>query len=77
MNVLREMVESIVDRDGWTAKEKIDELFRIDCRLYTNLGIDSTDQERDLVRKTSRYIYEKIQTIDKNIGDQLLKSIDL
>lgn len=77
MNVLKEMVESIVDRDGWTAKEKIDELFRIDCRLYTNLGIDSTDQERDLVRKTSRYIYEKIQTIDKNIGDQLLKSIDL
>jgi hypothetical protein len=77
MNVLREMVESIVDRDGWTAKEKIDELFRIDCRLYTNLGIDSTDQERDIVRKTSRYIYEKIQTIDKNIGDQLLKSIDL
>ena len=29
-----------------TIRERVDELLKIDCDMYTNLGIDSTDEER-------------------------------
>ena len=43
---------------------------------YTNLGIDSTESERSLVRGTSKDIYQLVNLIDETTGDLLLKSID-
>ena len=40
-------VEKIIEFKSWSNYKKIDELFRIDCYMYTNLGSDSTKKEVD------------------------------
>ena len=64
------LVEQIPD------KEKIDKLLELDCKLYTNLGSDSTKTEKQEVKRMSRKIYKAIQTINEPIGKSLLQSID-
>ncbi len=58
-----EDVDKVLDFSTWTNEKKIDELFRIDSYMYTNLGIDSTKKEREDVKRKSRYIYKAIQKI--------------
>lgn len=65
-------VEKVVNFSSWSDRKKIDELFRIDCYMYTNLGTDSTQKERDEVKKKSRYIYRAIKKIDPQLGDKLM-----
>lgn len=69
-------IEKIVDFKTWSVKQKVDELLRLDCKQYTNLGIDSTKTERDSVKKTSRKIYRLIKKVDKGLGDKLLHFMD-
>ena len=35
---LREQIDQVV-KSKLSDREKVDELFRIDCKMYTNLGI--------------------------------------
>lgn len=65
-------LEKIIGYKTWSDKKKIDELLRIDCDMYTNLGIDSTSKDRAEVKKTSKYIYRAIQKMDPIIGKSLL-----
>lgn len=69
-------IEKIVDFKTWSVKQKVDELLRLDCKQYTNLGIDSTKTERNGVKKTSRKIYRLIKKVDKGLGDKLLHFMD-
>lgn len=69
-------IEKISEFKTWGTKKKIDELLRLDCQQYTNLGKDSSKQEREEVRKTSRKIYRLIKTIDKELGDKFLHFMD-
>ena len=39
-----------------TIQQRVDELLKADCSNYCNLGSDSTESERILVRGTSRYL---------------------
>ena len=43
--------------------------------MYTNLGIDSTQRERDEVERKSRYIYRAIKKIDPQLGDKLIHQL--
>ena len=70
----------------WTKKDQaskygnskeIDELLRTDCSLYANLGLDSTKTEREEVRKRSINIYRTIKTLDKELGDEFLLTMNL
>ena len=65
-------LEKIISYKTWSDKKKIDELLRIDCDMYTNLGIDSTSKDRSEVKKTSKYIYRAIQKMDPIVGKSLL-----
>lgn len=65
-------VEKVINFSSWSDRKKIDELFRIDCYMYTNLGTDSTQKEREEVKKKSRYIYRAIKKIDPQLGDKLM-----
>jgi len=65
-------VEKVINFSSWSDKKKIDELFRIDCYMYTNLGIDSTDRERKAVERKSKYIYQAIKKIDPQLGEKLM-----
>jgi len=75
MEYTYEDVEKVLNFSTWSDKKKIDELFRIDCYMYTNLGIDSTQKERDEVEKKSRYIYRAIKKIDPQLGDKLIHQL--
>jgi len=47
-------------------------LLEIDATQYTNLGIDSTIEEKQEVKKNSIYLYEIIQKLDSRLGKTLL-----
>ena len=70
-----EDVEKVLNFSSWNDKKKIDELFRIDCYMYTNLGTDSTEKERKDVERKSMYIYRAIKKIDPQLGDKLLHQL--
>ena len=53
-------------------KEKTNRLLEIDAIQYTNLGTDSTKEEKSIVKKNSLYIYETIKKIDLRLGKTLL-----
>ena len=68
-------LEKILGFTSWSDKKKIDELFRIDSNMYTNLGSDSTEKERASVERKSKRIYKEISKMDPVIGSELLRSI--
>ncbi len=69
-------IDKIASLESLTEEEKVDELLRIDCFMYTNLGTDSTQAERDEVKKTSSRIYKIINSIDEEVGSLLVMDID-
>ena len=69
-------IERIVSFKTWSNKKKIDELCRIDCDMYCNLGIDSTKTEKLKVKSISRKIYRAIKTIDVAKGNLFLTAMD-
>jgi hypothetical protein len=70
-----EDIEKVLGFSSWSDKRKIDELFRIDADIYTNLGTDSSDKERLSAERKSKRIYKEISRIDSIIGSELLRSI--
>ena len=71
-----EDIDKIVEFKTWTRRKKLDELFRIDSWMYTNLGSDSTKKEREEVKKKSRRIYNAIKRFDPETGRQCLAYMD-
>lgn len=71
-----EDIEKILEFKTWSHKQKIDELLRIDCNLYANLGSDSTKTDKETVKKKSRIIYKLIKTIDSVMGESFLYAMD-
>jgi hypothetical protein len=70
-------IEKIVEFTTWSDRKKLDELLRIDCSQYTNLGCDSTKLEREQVKRNSRKIYRLIKSkIDNQIGTEFLMAMD-
>jgi hypothetical protein len=69
-------IDRIVGFSTWNEKKKLDELFRIDTWMYTNLGTDSTKTEKEAVRKKSRAIYRAINKINPSIGKNFLYHMD-
>ena len=50
-------IEKIVEFTSWSDKQKMDELLRIDCAMYTYLGTDSLKQDREEAKRNSRKIW--------------------
>ena len=71
-----EDIDKIVGFTSWSVKQKIDELYRIDCDMYCNLGTDSTKKEKQEVKSKSRKIYSAIKKIDEETGRTLLFAMD-
>ena len=71
-----EDIEKIVSFKTWSDRKKVDELLRIDCNMYTNLGSDSTKTQKENVKRNSRKIYRVIKSIDDKIGKELLNAMD-
>ena len=69
-------IDKIVEFSSWSDKKKIDELLRIDCDLYCNLGLESTKADREEAKKNSRRIYRAIKLIDQGLGSDFLNHMD-
>ena len=69
-------LEKIYEFKSWSDRKKIDELLRIDCEMYANLGIESPKKDKDSTRVNSRKIYRIIKRIDHAMGAQLLMHMD-
>ena len=44
-------IDKVATFKSWTNKRKIDELLRIDCKMYTFLGIDSSLREKQRIKR--------------------------
>ena len=73
-----EDLDKIMNFTSWTDKKKVDTLLFIDCSLYTNMGTESTQTERNITKSKSKSkkIYKAISKIDPSVGRLILKSID-
>jgi hypothetical protein len=69
-------IDKIAEFSSWTARQRIDELLRIDCRMYANLGSDSTKKEVLEVKVISKKIYKLIKKINPKIGTTFLTAMD-
>ena len=58
-------------------QQRVDALLKADCSNYCNLGTDSTESERTLVRGTSKDIYQLVNLIYESTGNLLLNSMDI
>jgi hypothetical protein len=65
-------IDKVLNKKSWDIQRKEDELLRMDCKMYTNLGIDSTSEDKLQVKKSSRNIYLAIKKISPKLGDLLL-----
>ena len=73
---LENKIDKIIQYKTWSDRRKIDALLEMDCVMYTNLGIDSTLEEKRNVRMTSKRIYRGISKIDKTLGDTMMRAMD-
>ena len=76
MNIT-EYARKIAEDYQQSAKQRIDKLLELDCGNYTKLGLDSTKEERNEVKESSKFIYSVIKDIDESEGKLLLKTLDL
>lgn len=74
--IIRNLTDKIINDFNLTIKEKTDNLLQLDAIQYTNLGIDSTKAEKNKVKSDSKYIYKKIESINKPFGKLLINSMD-
>ena len=71
-----EDIDKILNFKTWSDNKKIDTLLFIDCTLYTSLGKESTQTERQITKSKSKKLYKAIGKIDAAVGKQILNSLD-
>lgn len=69
-------IEKVIEFKTWSVKRRVDELLRIDCFMYANLGKDSTTKEREEVKRNSKKIYNLIKKINPPMGEAFLYTLD-
>lgn len=76
MKDIKQLAEQIATDFQLSIKERTDALLKLDCDMYTNLGIDSLKKEKQEVKKNSKHIYKQIKGIDEVSGNMLLDCLD-
>ena len=76
MSYKYEDIDKILEFKTWSEKRKIDELLRIDCTMYTNMGLNSSIKERTETKKRSKSIYRTIQKLNPKVGKSFLYYMD-
>lgn len=76
MKDIKKLAEQIATDFQLSIKERTDALLKLDCDMYTNLGIDSLKKDKEQVKKNSKHIYKQIKGIDETSGNMLLACLD-
>jgi hypothetical protein len=69
-------MNDILGYKTWSDKRKIDELLHMDCSIYANIGIESTQREKQDARSNPKKIYTSIKKIDPVMGGEFLRLMD-
>ena len=72
----KELAQEIAIDFQKSIQQRVDDLLKMDCDLYTNLGTDSTKEEKLEVKKNSKHIYSCIRGINEEVGACLLDWMD-
>ena len=75
-NNIKELAEKIAIDFNKSIKQRTDALLKLDCEQYTNLGKDSTKEEKQRVKELSRFIYTRVALLDQDSGKVLLEAFD-
>ena len=70
------MEQILLDRISDIVNAPATDRQKVDARLYTELGVDSTKADKLETRRKSRIIYREIRSIDKKDGNLLLNHLD-
>lgn len=73
---IKELAEKIATDFQLSIVERTNLLLKIDCDLYTNLGVNSTKEEKQEVKEISKFIYTRLALIDETSNKVLLKAFD-
>jgi hypothetical protein len=76
MDYNKENLDELMSAESLTTKQKLDELLRIDCSMYTNLGTESTNKESNAVKVLSRKIYKHIKVLCPTMGTSFLNAME-
>ena len=76
MDKVKLLANKIISDFTLTVKDRTDELLKLDAIQYTNMGLDSTKEEKKEVKANSRFIYKKIKDIDEPLGSTLIEHMD-
>tara|TARA_B100000795_G_C22680600_1_gene391631 strand:- start:362 stop:598 length:237 start_codon:yes stop_codon:yes gene_type:complete len=76
MGYNKDNLEELMSTESLTTKQKLAELLRIDCKMYTNLGTDSTVKESNTVKLFSKKIYKYVKKLNPIMGINFLNAMD-
>ena len=74
--LFRSKVDRIKNYKTYSAKQKEDKLLEMDCNQYTNLGKESSKNEKQTVKSNSTYIYKAIKEFDPESGNLYLRTFE-
>lgn len=72
MSFNTDKIDKILNYKSVSKKDKISRMLEIDANMYCNLGCDSSTNEKNTVKKNSRYIYRAISKLNKELGTKFL-----
>lgn len=76
VNELNLEIDRIVELKTYTTKKKVDKLLEIAANLRSQLGIDSSQKDRDQVGRLCTAIYRGVKRINSEEGNILLRTQD-
>ena len=65
---IEERIDKILGYKTWSDRRKVDALLEMDADLYCNLGIDSTQKDKNEAKKISRKLYKAITEVNRIQG---------
>jgi len=75
-NTVRNLALKIVSDYKRSTEEKTNNLLRLNAISHSNLGTDSTKAEKKKVKTDSRFIFNEVKKLNKDLGGLLITHMD-
>tara|TARA_R110000765_G_scaffold327674_1_gene418768 strand:- start:469 stop:741 length:273 start_codon:yes stop_codon:yes gene_type:complete len=69
---IKKLAEKIAKDFNLTIKERTDKLLQLSATGHSNIGIDSSKDEKIAVKSDSKYIFKQVKGIDERLGNLLV-----
>lgn len=76
LSEIQPTIDEVVELKTYTTKKKIDKLLEIAANLRSQLGIDSSQKDRDHVGRLCTALYKGVKRINSEEGNILLRTQD-